>query len=87
MTDIKQEILKDFDEKFRITSDGELISKTLSPENDLKDFLSQAIDRVERETRNKVVDQAQLIVNEELTKLINGYSGKKQEIINLILKL
>ena len=54
MTNLKQEILKDFNDKFRITSDGELISKTLNPENDIKDFLSQAIDRVQIELLEEI---------------------------------
>ena len=86
MTDIKQEILKDFEE-LRTTQMEDPLVISEEEADMLREFISQAIDRVERETRNKVVDQAQLIVNEELTKLINGYSGKKQEIINLILKL
>ena len=84
MTNSKQEILKDFDYLLNEKKDWKN-PKDVSIK--LKDFLSQAIDRVEEETRKEVVDKAQLIVNEELTKLINGYSGKKQEIINLILKL
>ena len=53
----------------------------------LEQFLSNTIDEAEKEERNRVIDKAQIIINEEFANLIGQNIGKKQEIINLITKL
>jgi len=72
MTTIQDRIIKDFREQFRVTSDGEIISKTLSPQNDLEQFLIQSIKEVEEETRKETLE----IIDTELeVKLNDGSEG------------
>lgn len=81
MTNLKQEILKNFTDNFTSNSNGEIILRQedtddfLTDYDHLKDFLSQAIDRViekEREAKIKVVynQVCEQIAKEEREKVL-----------------